>query len=112
MIVFSRMIITFLYRVHGVTGRSYGKFIGKTPSYEEGLDRALAGMLFPVFQQVYGSRVREVEDISVGVLVVDREAKDYYSEGEKELFDLLFCQWSNQPAEIFVEGKAISLKGI
>ena len=106
------MIVTFLYQVQGVTGRSYGKYIGKLPSYEEGLDRAVAEVLFPLFQQVYPSKVPDVETILVGVLFVDRDAKDYYSEGEKDIFDVLFCQWSTQPAEVFLEGKAVVMKGI
>lgn len=106
------MILTFLYRIHGVTGRSYGKYIGKAPSYEEGLDRGLAEILFPLFNQRYPSHVKESSDISIGILFVDREAKDYYSEEEKDVFDLLYCHWAMGPVEAFLEGVAIKQERI
>jgi hypothetical protein len=103
------MIITFLYRIQGVTERSYGKYIGKAPIYEEGLDRGLVELLFPLFQHVYPSFATDTSDVSIGVLFVDREAKDYYSEEEKNVFDLLYCQWPAMPVEVFVKGQPVRL---
>ena len=106
------MIITFLYRIKGIVGRFYGKYIGKCPTYEEGLDRALLGALLPLFQELYPS-VSDEEDISLGVLVADREAKDYYSEEEKSVFDLLYCKGSVLPVEAFFNGVPVKCdKGI
>ena len=102
------MIVAFLYRVRGVTGRCYGKYIGRVPAYEEGLDRAIAvDILLPFFQTMYAPRTIEEGDISVGVLFVDREIQDYYSEEEKDVFDLLYFHWPSG-VEVFLEGKEIS----
>jgi len=103
------MIVTFLYRIQGVTGRSYGKYIGKAPLYDEGMDRGMAEILFPLFHQLYPDQVKDSSDVSVGILFVDREAKDYYSEEERHVFDLLYCQWSTGPADLFVDGVSIKL---
>lgn len=97
------MILTFLYRVPGKAERYFGKYIGKCPDrYEEGLDRVLADLLFPLFRVVYG--VSDVAEISIGILFAERNAFDYYSEEEKDTFDVLYCNWSNQPAEVFING--------
>lgn len=102
------MIVTFLYRIKGISGRCYGKYIGRPLSYEEGLDRAIAvEVLLPLFQTVYPQKVLEGEDICVGILFVDRVAQDYYSEEEKGVFDLLYCHWPSE-TEVFVEGCAVA----
>ena len=93
------MIATFLYRIKGSSQRKYGKYIGKCPVYEEGLDRALAEILYPVLQTKYD--VTEVSDLFIGVLSVDRNTEDYFSEEEKHVFDMLYCQWPLMPAEVF-----------
>jgi hypothetical protein len=103
------MIVTFLYRIKGSSQRGYGKYIGKCPVYEEGLDRALAELLLPLFRQQYDLIVTDVYDLSIGVLSVDRDAKDYYSEEEKDVFDLLYCQWSTMPTEIFFAGLPVKV---
>jgi hypothetical protein len=106
------MIVTFLYRIRGVTGRSYGKYIGRPPSYEEGLDRGMASeVLLPLFQAVYPQQGLEEEDISVGILFVSRDTQDYYSEGEKEVFDVLYCHWPSG-TEVFIEGKEVAYKRV
>ena len=97
------MMISFLYRVKGSADRFYGKYIGKCPLYEEGLDRALASLLFPFLSSAHPALVDE-SDLWVGVLSTDREMKDYYSEEEKGVFDLLFCQWSPTQVEVFLQG--------
>jgi hypothetical protein len=30
---------------------------------------------------------------------------DYFSEDEKMVFDVLYCNWSNQAVELFIDGK-------
>jgi hypothetical protein len=93
------MIATFFYRIKGSSQRKYGKYIGKCPVYEEGLDRALAEILLPVFQPKYG--ITDSSDILIGVLSVDRNTEDYFSEEEKHVFDMLYCQWQLTPVEVF-----------
>lgn len=102
------MIVTFLYRIKtsGETDRFFGKYIGPSPIYEEGLDRSLVDTLFPLFQSLYPS-IQDSSEITIGILYVDRDGKDYYSEEEKEVFDLLYCEWPLSPKEIFFQGRVI-----
>lgn len=108
------MIVTFLYRIKNEdNSRQYGKYIGKCPIlYEEGLDRGLAELLFPLFSQLLPHSITDPSDIAIGVLSVDRESTHYYSEHEKNVFDLLYCNWSNLPSEIYFKGKQIDPKRI
>ena len=100
------MITTFLYRIKGDPERYYGKYVGKCAlPYEEGLDKSMVEILFPFFHQIYPDRVMELSDLSIGILSVERDGQDYYSEEEKYIFDLLYCNWSNQPTEIYLHGK-------
>jgi len=94
------MIVTFLYRIRDDPLR-HGKYIGPCPIYEEGLDRALLDRLAPLFQQFYRA---EKSEVRIGVVSADREAKDYYSEEEKHVFDLLYCKWPAMEDELFVQG--------
>lgn len=102
------MIVTFLYRIRTseTSERCFGKYIGPCPEYEEGLDRCLLDILFPLFQSMY-SFVQDPTDITIGILSADRQAKDYYSEEEKEIFDLLYCEWPLTPKEVFFQGRLI-----
>lgn len=98
------MIATFLYRIGADRSLHHGKYVGPCPTYEEGLDRALLAIFTPLFHQFYGV---EASDVRLGVLSVDRESKDYYSEEEKEVFDLLYCKWPAMEEEIFFHGEAV-----
>ena len=102
------MIVTFLYRIKTskTTDRYFGKYIGPCPVYEEGLDRSLVDILFPLFQSLYPS-IQDQMDITIGVLSADREAKDYYSEEEKDIFDLLYCEWPLTPKDVFYQGRIV-----
>ena len=102
------MIVTFLYRIKTgqQTERCFGKYIGPSPIYEEGLDRSLVDLLFPLFQSLYSS-IQDPTDLSIGILSVDRDGKDYYSEEEKEVFDLLYCEWPLSPKEVYFQGRAV-----
>jgi hypothetical protein len=102
------MIVTFLYRIKGSSQRGYGKYIGKCPAYEEGLDQALIELFFDVFQKQYPN-VTDSSDISLGILSIDRNAKDYFSEEEKDVFDLLYCKWATMPTEVFFFGNPVKL---
>jgi len=93
------MIITFLYRI--LDSVHYGKYIGAvTDDYEEGLDIELRGILYPLIADHYF--LEDPTEMRIGILSAQRNGSDYYSEEEKHVFDLLYCNWSNQPAELFL----------
>jgi len=103
------MIITFLFRIKYGEMRSHGKYIGyASDDYEEGLDIELRNQLFPVLKKYYG--LEEESDLQVGILSHHRNGSDYFSEEEKNVFDLLYCKWSNQPCDLFIGGKQIEIK--
>jgi hypothetical protein len=96
------MIITFLYRIRDHT--YYGKYIGYvSQNYEEGLDMELQSILFPVLSEHYS--IQDPAALRIGILSSQRNGGDYFSENEKHVFDLLYCKWSNQPEEIFLQDK-------
>jgi hypothetical protein len=93
------MIITFLYRILDST--HYGKYIGAvSDDYEEGLDIELRNILYPLIEDYYF--LDDPSDLRIGILSAQRNGSDYYSEEEKHVFDLLYCNWSNQRAELFL----------
>ena len=93
------MIITFLYRILDST--RYGKYIGAvSDDYEEGLDIELRGILYPLIADHYF--LEDPNELRIGILSAQRNGSDYYSEEEKNVFDLLYCNWSNQKAELFL----------
>lgn len=95
------MIVTFIYKINGQ--KYYGKYIGCIPTdYEEGLDKKLAIKLYEIFEKYYSLKE---EDLLIGVLGFNRDTCDYFSENESKIFDLLYCDWSNQEPEIYIEGK-------
>lgn len=103
------MIITFLFRIKYGETRYYGKYIGyASDDYDEGLDIELRSQLFPVLKKYYG--LDEESDLQIGVLSHNRDGYDYFSEEEKNVFDLLYCNWSNQPRELFICGKPVEIK--
>jgi hypothetical protein len=103
------MIITFLFRIKYGEVRSYGKYIGGvSDDYEEGLDIELRNTLYPVLKKYYG--LEQESDLQVGILSYYRDGSDYFSEEEKNVLDLLYCKWSNQPRELFICGKPVEIK--
>jgi hypothetical protein len=106
-----KMIVSFIYRFKGDPKIYYGKYIGYvSDDYEEGLDREIAIILMNPLKEELKRRYIDSEDpssIIVGVLGCDRDIKDYFSETEKDIFDLLFCNWSNQNPEFFLNGHLI-----
>jgi hypothetical protein len=93
------MIITFLYRILDST--RYGKYIGAvSDDYEEGLDIELRGILYPLIADHYF--LEDPNELRIGILSAQRNGSDYYSEEEKNVFDLLYCNWSNQKEELFL----------
>ena len=98
-------IITFIYKHKNSNTRYYGKYIGYiSDDYEEGLDRELAYILY-CNDIIKGKlNLNDIYDLSIGLLSVDRIVKDYFSEQESKIFDLLYCNWSGIPPEIYIEG--------
>ena len=93
------MIITFLYRILDST--HYGKYIGAvSDDYEEGLDIELRSILYPLIADHYF--LEDPNELRIGILSAQRNGSDYYSEEEKNVFDLLYCNWSNQKGELFL----------
>lgn len=100
------MIVTFIYKLGQDNTKYYGKYIGYVSSdYEEGLDKEITSILYHIFEKEYG--VKNIEDIVVGVLGFARDTYDYFSENEANIFDLLYCDWSNQEPEIYLNGKLL-----
>ena len=96
-----------MYRVKGQT--YYGKYIGYlSDKYDEGLDTELLTVCYPVLCHAY-SLDNETE-ISLGIMSYQRQGVDYFSENEKNCFDLLYCNWSNQPVEVFINGERFPQK--
>ena len=103
------MIITFLFRVNYDVPRSYGKYIGYvSDDYEEGLDIELRNCLYPVLKESY--RLEQESDLQIGIVSHHRDGSDYFSEEEKNVFDVLYCKWSNQPCDLFIGGKRAEIK--
>jgi len=102
------MIITFIYKIKGSDTKYYGKYIGYiTDDYEEGLDVELFHELNKnkILERYYSVSCQE--DITIGILGFSRgESYDFFSEKESNIFDLLYCDWHNNP-EIYVNGKKI-----
>lgn len=94
------MIVTFIYRIAGA--KYYGKYIGFLPDeYDEGLDKELSSVIQPAIHAYY-----QISDpVPIGILSHHRLSRDYFSEDEKEAFDLLYCNWSTHPMEIFFDQK-------
>jgi hypothetical protein len=96
------MIISFFYRI----GEKlyHGKYIGYMPvDYEEGLDIEVLNKCFPIWQYAYS--LQDPSDVCVAIHSYQRSGHDYFSENEKHIFDTLYYNWTNQPVEIFIEGK-------
>ena len=95
------MIITFLYRI-GET-LHHGKYIGYMPNnYEEGLDIEVLNICYPIWKRAYS--LQDKSDVCVAILFYQRSGGDYFSENEKHIFDTLYCNWTTQVVEIFING--------
>lgn len=107
------MIVSFIYRFKNDPTIYYGKYIGYVSNdYEEGLDKEMVNIIKYPLQKELESRNIDPEDpssITIGILGADRDIKDYFSETEKDIFNLLYCNWSNQPSEFFLNGNLIKL---
>jgi len=107
------MIVSFIYRFKNDPTMYYGKYIGYvSDNYEDGLDTEIANIIKNPLQNELESRNIDPEDpssITIGILGADRNIKDYFSENEKDIFNLLYCNWSNQTPEFFLNGNLIKL---
>lgn len=98
------MIVTFLYRV-GDGPRKYGKYIGYlSDNYEEGMDKELESIIWPLLRDAGNAAHAEQASFHIGILYYSREAYEYFSEDERLVFDFLYCNWSNEPKELFIDG--------
>jgi len=95
------MLIVFFYKIAGTV--YHAKYIGYMPDdYEEGLDIQVRDLFYPILKKAYS--LSSENDVCVGITFYNRDGVDYFSENEKNIFDVLYCNWSNQPVEIFVNG--------
>jgi hypothetical protein len=98
------MIVSFIYQVNNE--KYYGKYIGNiATNYEEGLDIEIQNKIFPLLKPEYN--LESENDLVVGILFYTREKYEYFSEKESRIFDLIYCDWSNQPKEIYLNKKLI-----
>ncbi len=99
-------IVTFIYKHKNSTTKYYGKYIGYlSDDYEEGLDRELALLVYEVLKDALN--LSDIDDLIIGILHCDRKISDYFSEKESQIFDLLYCKWSNQPIEVYLNNNLI-----
>jgi len=108
------MIITFIYKSKNDPNQKiyHGKYIGilnQPYSNEEGMDVELKNIIYEKslkkqFNLNSGAE-SDIDNIIIGILGFNRDTNDYFSENEKDIFDLLYLNWSNQPIEIYFNGK-------
>jgi len=94
------MIVVFFYKINDIM--YHGKYIGKIGGYYEGLDIEIRDLCYPIWKETYS--LNSEENVWVGIISSQRESTDYFSENEKNVFHTLYCNWSNQPVEIFMNG--------
>lgn len=100
------MIVTFIYKIKN-SEKYYGKYIGQIrDNYEEGLDKEMLCKLSNILNIL---NIENIDDISIGIIGFNRDTYDYFSEDEAKIFDLLYCDWSNQEPEIYINGKKMKL---
>jgi len=96
-------IITFIYKHINCSARYYGKYVGYvSDDYEEGLDREMATIIYDILKDKLS--LQDISELIIGVLSVQRDGYDYFSEEECKVFDLLYCKWSNEEPEIYIDG--------
>jgi len=100
------MLITFFYKI--ASKIYYGKYIGSMrDNYDDGLDIVVRDLIYPTCKTAYS--LESETDVVVGIISYQRNGYDYFSENEKNIFDMLYCNWSNQPVEIFVNGIQVKI---
>jgi hypothetical protein len=100
------MIVTFLYRVKDVT--YYGKYIGYiSDHYEDGLDIEIQRIMYPYVKNHY--HLRNQSDFYVGIISYQTELYTYFSPEESKVFQLLFCNFSNEDKELYLHGEQQTL---
>lgn len=97
------MIVTFIFNIKNQKDMMYGKYIGQISNhYEEGLDHQILLIIRPILEKHFN--LNESDHITVGIIGYNRDGYDYFSEKEKDIFDLLYCDWSSQRPDIFIHG--------
>ena len=103
------MIVTFIYKNKNSTTKYYGKYIGYLSNdYNEGLDRELLNYtsIYSILKEPLD--LNDQNDLIIGILGFNRDTYDYFSEEEKYIFDLLYCNWtSGQKQEIYLNGNLL-----
>lgn len=95
------MIVTFLYRIGEVT--RYGKYIGYiSDKYEEGLDIEIQTILYPYIKTYY--HLTNPQEFMVGIMSYQRASYQYFSPEERNVFQLIFCNFNNENKELYIHG--------
>ena len=100
------MIVTFLYSIGNST--YYGKYIGYvTDNYEDGLDIEIQRIIYPYVKTYY--QLRNQSDLKIGILFYQRDSYAYFTPDECKVFQLLFCNFTNENKELYLHGVQQSL---
>ena len=87
----------------------HGKYIGYvSDEYEEGLDIEVRAIFYPLWKKTYS--LSRIEDVTIGIVSSRRDGFDYFSEHEKGVFDTLYCNWTNEPVEVYINGVKIIIE--
>jgi len=100
------MIVTFLYSIGN--SMHYGKYIGFVPdNYEDGLDIEIQRIIYPYVKDYY--QLRSQSDVKIGILFYQRDSYAYFTPDESNVFQLLFCNFTNENKELYLHGIQQSL---
>lgn len=100
------MIVTFIFNIKKQKDMMYGKYIGHISNhYEEGLDHQILLIIRPIVEKHFN--LNGSDPITIGIIGYNRDGYDYFSEKEKDIFNLLYCDWSHQQPDIFIHGISI-----
>lgn len=96
------MIVTFLYHVGNLT--HYGKYIGYvSETYEDGLDIEIQRIVYPYVKDYY--QLTNLSELKIGIMSYQSESYTYFSSEESKVFQLLFCNFSNENKELYLHGQ-------
>lgn len=95
------MIVTFLYRVNDLT--YYGKYIGYLSNdYEDGLDIEIQSIIYPYLKNHY--QLTHETQLHIGILFYTSESYAYFSSEERNVFQFLLYNFSNDNKELYLHG--------
>ena len=104
------MTVTFIYKLYNENTVYFGKYIATvTDDYNVSLDHEIKSLIYPILKIEYKNL--EKSDLQVGILFNLRQDYDYYSENEKNVFNLWYYE-SRKETKIFLDGVQIDQNDI